>query len=121
MDYDPLSDEELIARYYAGDDQAFAALYQRYFPELQAFFYRRTRNRADAFFVTDDPDVRCLPSPYQLKHGSVRTRRGLIPHISNVATLRSLFSQLAEECRGSRARVLSSLSHESCTIPFHQQ
>lgn len=37
----------LLRRVLAGDDQAFAALYERYFPRVYDFVQRRLRNRAD--------------------------------------------------------------------------
>ena len=44
----PQSDDELIARVEAGEQEAFGVLYERYFPRVFHFVQRRMGNRADA-------------------------------------------------------------------------
>ena len=43
----PQSDDELIARVEAGEQEAFGVLYERYFPRVFHFVQRRMGNRAD--------------------------------------------------------------------------
>ncbi|MAX23660.1 MAG: RNA polymerase subunit sigma-70 [Phycisphaeraceae bacterium] len=54
LDYEPLTDEHLIALYCEGDREAFAALLKRYRQELFAFLYRFLGSRAAAEDVFQD-------------------------------------------------------------------
>lgn len=42
-----VSDDELVSKLKLGDEAAFEALYERYFPRIHAFVDRRMNNRAD--------------------------------------------------------------------------
>jgi RNA polymerase sigma-70 factor (ECF subfamily) len=53
-DRDTRSDSELIAAVRAGDEAAFAVLYDRYFQRVFNFAYTRLRNRADAEEAVQD-------------------------------------------------------------------
>ncbi|MGH0038110.1 MAG: RNA polymerase sigma factor [Myxococcota bacterium] len=44
---DRVSDDDLVSKLKQGDEAAFEALYERYFPRIHAFVDRRLSNRAD--------------------------------------------------------------------------
>lgn len=54
VDSESRTDEDLVLGIRAGDETAFAILYDRYFQRLYNFAYTRLRNRADAEEATQD-------------------------------------------------------------------
>jgi RNA polymerase sigma factor (sigma-70 family) len=50
----PIADEELVEAILQGDEDAFEALYERYFPRIYHFVNKRMRNRADTEEVTQE-------------------------------------------------------------------
>ena len=50
----PVADEDLIEAILGGDEKAFEALYERYFPRIYHFVDRRVHNRADVEEVTQE-------------------------------------------------------------------
>jgi RNA polymerase sigma-70 factor (ECF subfamily) len=53
----PVADEELVESILEGDEKAFEALYERYFPRIYRFVERRMNNRADSEEVTQEAFV----------------------------------------------------------------
>lgn len=49
-----VADEELVEAVLGGDENAFEALYERYFPRIYSFVDRRLRNRADTEEVAQE-------------------------------------------------------------------
>jgi len=50
----PATDEDLVEAILGGDESAFEALYERYFPRIYRFVDRRTRNRSDTEELTQE-------------------------------------------------------------------
>ena len=76
-DYSSLTDEELIARYYDGDDSAFEELHERYWKRLFRFFLRRTGNRDTAEDLAQETLVKIMMTKGTLKEYSPSKKRGL--------------------------------------------
>jgi RNA polymerase sigma-70 factor (ECF subfamily) len=50
----PVADEELVESILEGDERAFEALYERYFPRIYSFVERRINNHADSEELTQE-------------------------------------------------------------------
>lgn len=59
---DRLSDGQLVQRAQAGEQDAFAELYERYFDRVYDFLTRMMRNRGEAEDVTQDTFIRAMSS-----------------------------------------------------------
>jgi RNA polymerase sigma-70 factor (ECF subfamily) len=53
----PVADEDLVESILEGDEKAFDALYERYFPRVYGFVERRLNSRTDAEEVTREAFV----------------------------------------------------------------
>ena len=58
----PVADEDLVESILEGDEKAFEALYERYFPRIYSFVDRRMGNRADSEEVTQEAFVNLFVS-----------------------------------------------------------
>lgn len=67
---DTLSDAQLVLRAQAGERDAFATLYDRYFDRVYDFLTRMMRNRAEAEDVTQDTFIRAMGSIGNLQSGA---------------------------------------------------
>ncbi len=52
--YSGFSDEQLISQFLTGDNNCFGVLYSRYYPKVYAKCYSFSRNRDDAFDMTQE-------------------------------------------------------------------
>jgi RNA polymerase sigma-70 factor (ECF subfamily) len=63
-----VADEELVESVLAGDEKAFEALYERYFPRIYSFVDRRLRNRADTEEVAQEVFFSVFSSLPRFRH-----------------------------------------------------
>jgi RNA polymerase sigma factor (sigma-70 family) len=64
------TDSQLVAAASAGDQQAFADLYDRYFDRVYDFVARMTRNRDEAADITQDTFIKAMQALGGLKEGA---------------------------------------------------
>ncbi|MCA9843102.1 MAG: RNA polymerase sigma factor [Dehalococcoidia bacterium] len=64
------TDRKLVAAALAGDQQAFAGLYDRYFDRVYDFVARMTRNRDEAADITQDTFIKAMQALGGLKEGA---------------------------------------------------
>jgi RNA polymerase sigma factor (sigma-70 family) len=60
VDYSAMTDEELLTRYYEGDDLAFAELHRRYLAQLRAAAFRRLPRTAGRREAADELAAQAL-------------------------------------------------------------
>jgi RNA polymerase sigma-70 factor (ECF subfamily) len=64
----PVADDDLVDAILGGDEEAFKALYERYFSRIYRFVDRRMRNRADTEEVTQEVFVNLFLSLGGFRH-----------------------------------------------------
>lgn len=101
-DGDGHSDQILLERIRAGDEQAFSVLYERYFQRVYNFAYARLRNRADAEEAAQDTFIAVFRSidAYQGKSSLLSWVYGIAKNTVNNQIRRSR----AHEVRLERAQ-----------------